>query len=222
MTFPNTHAGEWDLAGAPWAGPSRELVGHLRVTRMVFPFDLVANQVVVGIGRLAAVGPFSCLLDTAAAPSVVDLTLARELGLRVSDDRPGAAAGQGSEIATFYPSELPDVRLGELEVGDVEAVAFDLSRLAHARGRSAQSGCHRLFAAAAWRSDPRTRKSRQRLPQAHRAHARLPTARSLHRRRDAHTSEPFAYAEPLPMDHVAHSPATWPIVPPSGVSGLPV
>ena len=95
---------------------------------MAVPFDLVANQVVVAI-RIGGRGPFACLLDTAAAPSVVDLTIARELGLRISDDRPGGAAGQGSEIATFYPSELPDVRLGELEVGDVEAVAFDLSRL---------------------------------------------------------------------------------------------
>jgi predicted aspartyl protease len=95
---------------------------------MAVPFDLVANQVVVGI-RIDGRGPFACLLDTAVAPSVVDLTTARELGLRISDDRPRGAAGQGGGIATFYPSELPDVRLGELEVGDVEAVAFDLSRL---------------------------------------------------------------------------------------------
>ena len=95
---------------------------------MAVPFDLVENQVVLAI-TIGGRGPFACLLDTAVAPSVVDLTLARELGLRVSDDRPGEAAGQGSEASSFYPSELPDVRLGELEVGDVDAVAFDLSRL---------------------------------------------------------------------------------------------
>ena len=95
---------------------------------MAVPFDLVGNQVVVEI-EIGGRGPFACLLDTAVAPSVVDLTLARELDLRVRDELPGEAAGQGSEVATFYPSELPDVRLGELEVGDVEAVAFDLSRL---------------------------------------------------------------------------------------------
>jgi hypothetical protein len=69
------------------------------------------------------------LLDTAVAPSVVDLTLARELRLAVDEDVPGEAAGQGSQGGTFYPSELPDVRLGELELGDVEAVATDLSAL---------------------------------------------------------------------------------------------
>ena len=95
---------------------------------MAVPFDLVENQVVVGI-KIGGRGPFAALLDTAVAPSVVDLALARELGLRVRDDVPGEAAGQGSEGATFYPSELPDVRLGELEIGDVDAVAADLSRL---------------------------------------------------------------------------------------------
>ena len=95
---------------------------------MDVPFELVANQVVVGI-KIGGRGPFVSLLDTAVAPSVVDLALARELGLRVRGDLPGEVAGQGSEGATFYPSELPDVRLGELEVGDVEAVATDLSRL---------------------------------------------------------------------------------------------
>ena len=95
---------------------------------MDVPFDLVANQVVAGI-TIGGRGPFACLLDTAVAPSVVDLALARELGLPLRDDVPGEAAGQGSEGATFYPSQLPDVRLGELEVGDIEAVATDLSRL---------------------------------------------------------------------------------------------
>jgi predicted aspartyl protease len=92
-------------------------------------FELLRNQVVLGI-TIGGRGPFECLLDTAVTPSVVDLTVARELGLRVDGDRPGEASGAGSESAAFYPSELPDIRLGELEVGDVEAVAVDLSRLA--------------------------------------------------------------------------------------------
>ena len=95
---------------------------------MDVPFELVENQVVVGI-TIGGRGPFASLLDTAVAPSVIDLALARDLGLHVRDDVPGEAAGQGSERASFYPSELPDVRLGGLEVGDVEAVAADLSRL---------------------------------------------------------------------------------------------
>lgn len=95
---------------------------------MAVPFDLLGNQVVLAI-TIGGRGPYVCLLDTAVAPSVVDLALARELGLRVRDDAPGEAAGAGNESASFYPSELPDVRLGELGVGDVEAVAADLSQL---------------------------------------------------------------------------------------------
>ena len=96
---------------------------------MDVPFDLVENQVVAEI-TIGGRGPFACLLDTAVAPSVVDLALARELGLAVHEDGRGEVAGAGSEGAAFYPSDLPEVRLGELEVGDVEAVAADLSRLA--------------------------------------------------------------------------------------------
>ena len=92
---------------------------------MVVPFDLVENQVVVGI-KICGRGPFVCLLDTAVEPSVVDLTLTRELGLRVSDDLPGEVAGQGSEVATFYPSELPDVRLGELGNGFLQHTVLTL------------------------------------------------------------------------------------------------
>jgi predicted aspartyl protease len=95
---------------------------------MDVPFDFVENQVVAEL-KIGSRGPFACLLDTAVAPSVVDLALAREPGLPIRDDGHGEAAGHGSEAASFYPSELPAVRLGEFRIGDVEAVAADLSRL---------------------------------------------------------------------------------------------
>ena len=93
------------------------------------PFRLIENQVVVAI-RLGERGPFTSLLDVAVAPSVVDLALARELGLPLDETAPGEAAGQGAGRATFYPSELPDLQLGEHLVGSIEAVAADLSPLA--------------------------------------------------------------------------------------------
>ena len=97
-------------------------------------FTLIENQVVVPIS-LDGRGPFTSLLDVAVAPSVVDLTLARELGLPIDETAPGEAAGQGAESATFYPSELPDVQIGELHVGSIEAVAFDLATLGAKLGR---------------------------------------------------------------------------------------
>lgn len=98
------------------------------------PFGLIENQVVVAI-LLGGRGPFTSLLDVAVAPSVVDLTLARELGLPIDETAPGEAAGQGAGRATFYPSELPDLQIGEHRVGSIEAVAVDLASLGAKLGR---------------------------------------------------------------------------------------
>ncbi len=98
------------------------------------PFTLIENQAVAAI-RLGGRGPFTSLLDVAVAPSVVDLSLARELGLPIDAAAPGEAAGQGTENVTFYPSELRDLQLGEQFVGSIEAVAVDLASLAAKLGR---------------------------------------------------------------------------------------
>jgi Aspartyl protease len=97
-------------------------------------FELIANQVVVAI-FLGGIGPFTSLLDVAVAPSVVDLALARELGLPIDENAPGEAAGQGAGRATFYPSELVDLQIGEQLVGSIEAVAADLASLGARLGR---------------------------------------------------------------------------------------
>lgn len=101
---------------------------------MTVPFELVGNQVVVEL-HVRGHGPLASLLDVAVAPSVVDLATARELGLRVDEDAPGEAAGAGSEGATWFPSELPEVSLAGEPIGDVEAIAADLSRLGAKLGR---------------------------------------------------------------------------------------
>ena len=97
-------------------------------------FRLIENQVVVAI-LLGGRGPFTSLLDVAVAPSVVDLALARELGLLIDETAPGEAAGQGAGRATFYPAELPDLQIGEHLVGSIEAVAADLASLGAKLGR---------------------------------------------------------------------------------------
>jgi len=66
---------------------------------------------------------------------VVDLALARELGLPLDENAPGEAAGQGAGRATFYPSQLPDLQLGERHVGSIDAVAADLTPLGAKLGR---------------------------------------------------------------------------------------
>jgi predicted aspartyl protease len=97
-------------------------------------FSLIENQVLVAI-LLGGNGPYTSLLDVAVAPSVVDLALARGLGLQIDETAPGEAAGQGAGRATFYPSELPDLQIGEHFVGSIEAVAADLASLGAKLGR---------------------------------------------------------------------------------------
>lgn len=97
-------------------------------------FRLIENQVVVAI-LLGGKGPFTSLLDVAVAPSVVDLALARELGLPIDETAPGEAAGVGAGRATFYPCELPELQVGEHLVGSIEAVAADLASLGAKLGR---------------------------------------------------------------------------------------
>ena len=98
------------------------------------PFRLLGNQVVVEI-LLGGRGPFTSLLDVAVEPSVVDLALARELGLPVDETAPGEAAGLGTGRPTFFPSELTDVQIGGHRVGSIEAVAADLAPLGAKLGR---------------------------------------------------------------------------------------
>jgi len=97
-------------------------------------FRLIAGQVVVPI-HVGGSGPFTSLLDVAVEPSVVDLALARELGLPIDETAPGEAAGQGAGSTTFYPSELADLRIGGHPVGSIEAVAVDLAFLGAKLGR---------------------------------------------------------------------------------------
>lgn len=96
------------------------------------PFALVRNQIVVE-ARIQGQGPFSCLIDTGANPSVLDLGLARRLQVPV-DEKGGAAEGIGSSNVTVYPTDF-DVAIGDGPESKIPAVAVDLSSLSKALGR---------------------------------------------------------------------------------------
>jgi hypothetical protein len=115
------------------AVPPQRKVGGVRAETHT-RFRLIENQVVVAI-RLAGEGPFTALLDVAVEPSVIDLALARDLGLSIDETAPGEAAGHGTERAAFYPAELPAVQIGDHFVGDIEAVAADLALIGAKLGR---------------------------------------------------------------------------------------
>jgi hypothetical protein len=71
--------------------------------------------------------PLHVLLDTGTDPSAIDLGLARRLGLRLGDFALGSDAA--SDAVPFTETTLPWLRLGELTLRDVYALAVDLSQL---------------------------------------------------------------------------------------------
>lgn len=93
---------------------------------------LVRNQVLVQ-ARLQDSGPYSCLVDTGANPSVIDLALARTLQLRLSAES-GAAEGVGTGAVQLRSTEF-DVAVGSVQPVRIAAVAVDLGALARSFGR---------------------------------------------------------------------------------------
>lgn len=101
-------------------------------TRLIFPasgataLPLIFEPQVL---RCTAFGPggrpLTVLLDTGTDPSAIDLGLAQRLGLRLGE----FALGQGaaSDAIPFTETVLPWLRLGDLTIRDLFALALDLS-----------------------------------------------------------------------------------------------
>ncbi|NTV64602.1 MAG: hypothetical protein HGA65_13865, partial [Oscillochloris sp.] len=102
-------------------------------TRMIFPASGEAElplRFEPQVLRCVAAGPgghpLTVLLDTGTDPSAIDLGLARRLGLRLGEFAMGSDAA--SDCVPFTETVLPWLRLGELTLRDLYAVAMDLSR----------------------------------------------------------------------------------------------
>ncbi|NCC34507.1 MAG: hypothetical protein EOM24_21205, partial [Chloroflexia bacterium] len=85
---------------------------------------LFAPQVIRCVAAGPGGHPLTVLLDTGTDPSAIDLSLARRLDLRLGDFALGSDAA--SDAVHFTESVLPWLRLGELELRDLYAVALDL------------------------------------------------------------------------------------------------
>lgn len=100
---------------------------------ITIPFDSKANQIAVDASVRGE--RVTMILDTAVTPSVLDLGVARSLGLLADETASGEASGTGTDTAAVYPTELRDLRLGRLKVDRLEAVAFDMQPLSRKFGR---------------------------------------------------------------------------------------
>lgn len=103
---------------------------------MELPFDFHRNEIILQV-KVNGAGPFNMMLDTGTDPSAVDLTAAKELGLKLNSiGRQGA--GGGTSVNLAYETRLPLLEIGSLTVKNVEAVAIDLSKISQRLGRPLQ------------------------------------------------------------------------------------
>ncbi|REJ79182.1 MAG: hypothetical protein DWQ47_00095 [Acidobacteria bacterium] len=91
-------------------------------------FDLVKNQIVLNVS-IQGKGTYRMLLDTGVIPSVIDIELAKELGLELETDKASNAAGRGTGSFQIIPTIIPDVSIGQEKFGNIRAVTSDLNRL---------------------------------------------------------------------------------------------
>src|SRR5262245_34784302 len=97
------------------------------------PFEFVRNEIIVQV-TVNGKGPFNMMLDTGTDPSAVDLTTARELGLKLSSAG-GPVSGGGTDKNLAYATKLPLVEAGGLTVKNVLALAIDLSKVGERLGK---------------------------------------------------------------------------------------
>ena len=73
------------------------------------PFELVRNSV---FAQVSVDGHEACdmLIDTGADPSIVDLKVARQIGLKLSGGSQGE--GGGNDVNIGYPTTLRQIKLG--------------------------------------------------------------------------------------------------------------
>jgi predicted aspartyl protease len=94
----------------------------------VIPFDF-SRQVLVAQVDVCGKGPYTVMLDTGTSPSVIDVKLARSLGLKL--EAVGQGEGGGVDSNPTFSTTIPAVGFAK----KVDALAMDLSSLGRNLGR---------------------------------------------------------------------------------------
>jgi len=97
------------------------------------PFDFYRNEIILQV-KVNGNGPFNMMLDTGTDPAAVDLTTAKELGLKLQS-LGARASGGGTEARVIYGTRLPVLDVGPLTVKNIETVALDLSKMGERLGK---------------------------------------------------------------------------------------
>ena len=98
------------------------------VTAKIIPFDFKDGLIWVDVSVSESPKPLHFLLDSGASVSVVDLDIARRLGLRLG--RPVSVSGVGSTGRGYWPQRL-EAQAGEVDLPG-KYLALDLAGLSNA------------------------------------------------------------------------------------------
>jgi len=97
------------------------------------PFEFHKNEIILQV-KVNGKGPFNMMLDTGTDPSAVDLTTAKELGLKLHPVGKEISGG-GTDANLGYYTQLPHVEVGDFGAKNVDALAIDLSKVSERLGK---------------------------------------------------------------------------------------
>ena len=97
------------------------------------PFEFHKNEIILQVS-VDGKGPFNMMLDTGTDPSGVDITTAKELGLKLHPLGKEISGG-GTDSKLAYYTQLPLIEVGGFSAKNVDALAIDLSKVSERLGK---------------------------------------------------------------------------------------
>jgi predicted aspartyl protease len=97
------------------------------------PFEFHKNEIILQV-RVNGKGPFNMMLDTGTDPSGVDVTTAKDLGLKLHPLGKEISGG-GTDSNRGYYTQLPLIEVGAFTAKNVDAIAIDLSKVSERLGK---------------------------------------------------------------------------------------
>jgi predicted aspartyl protease len=97
------------------------------------PFTFERSSVIVQV-KVNGKGPYNMLLDTGAEQSAVDLSAAKELGLKLTPLGEGKTVATGKKENTLFLTSLSQVEVRGLTAKNLLAVATDFSKISQRVG----------------------------------------------------------------------------------------
>jgi Aspartyl protease len=120
----------WTWGAAIAASPGRNPSDHPNhsILRGSIPVKIYRGFLVVALGQFGAeIAPQNFIIDTGTSPSILNIGVAKHLGLPLSQSKLSAIGRQSETFA----ATVPEIRLGPLQAMSVPVLVTDLSPVEH-------------------------------------------------------------------------------------------